>query len=116
MGIDLDRIGLIGHSLGGLTVLLATAVQPRVRAVVAHAPAGSTNQRPGVIYHPPDLEWDRDVPTLLLAGQSDVPVPPGDVRDIFDRMRATERMVVLARADHQHFLDDVEGSHEMARS
>lgn len=34
-----DRIGLVGHSLGGRLVLIAAAQEPRVAAVVALAPA-----------------------------------------------------------------------------
>jgi dienelactone hydrolase len=114
--VDPGRIGLVGHSLGGWTVLATTEVEPRVRAVVAHAPGGSTDPRPGVLRLPLTLDWGRDVPTLFLAAEYDVPIPPAAVRDVYDRTRATKRLVVLRRADHQHFVDDVEGAHETART
>jgi predicted dienelactone hydrolase len=114
--LDADRIGLVGHSFGGWTVLAMAGVEPRVRAVVAHAPAGSTDPLPGVLPVPLTLDWDRDVPTLFLAADNDVPIPPSAVRNVFDRTPATKRMVTLRRADHQHFVDDVEGAHEAVRT
>jgi dienelactone hydrolase len=118
LGTDLDasRIGLVGHSFGGWTVLATAGVDRRVRAVVAHAPGGSTQPLPGVLPLPLTLEWDRDVPTLYLAAEHDVPIPPAAVQDVFDRTPATRRLVVLRRADHQHFVDDVEGAHETVRA
>jgi len=113
---DPNRVGLVGHSFGGWTVLATTEVEPRVRSVVAHAPGGSSNPRPGVAQLRLTLDWGRDVPTLYLAAEYDVPVPPAAVRDVFDRTPATKQMVTLRRADHQHFVDDVEGMHEMVRT
>jgi dienelactone hydrolase len=114
--LDADRIGLVGHSFGGWTVLAMAGIEPRVRAVVAHAPAGSTDPLPGVLPVRLTLDWDRDVPTLFLAGDNDVPIPPAAVRNVFDRTPATKRMATLRRADHQHFVDDVEGAHEAVRT
>jgi dienelactone hydrolase len=114
--LDADRVGLVGHSLGGWTVLAATEVEPRVRAVVAHAPGGSTRPRRGVLALPLTFDWGRDVPTLYLAAEHDVPIPPDAVRDVYDRTPATRRLVVLLRADHEHFVDDVEGTHETVRT
>ncbi len=68
-GADLDatRIGLVGHSLGGWTVLAAPEVEPRVGAVVALAPGGSSRPMPGVLALTLAFGWGRDVPTLVLA-------------------------------------------------
>ena len=114
--VDGGRIGLVGHSFGGWTVLATTAVDLRVRAVVAHAPGGAAQPLPGVLRAPLTLDWGRDVPTLFLAAENDVPIPPVAVLDVFDRTPATKRMVTLRRADHQHFVDDVEGAHDAARA
>jgi predicted dienelactone hydrolase len=114
--VDAQRIGLVGHSLGGWTVLAAAQVEPRVRAVVAHAPGGSTHPRPGVLPLPLTFDGGRDVPMLFLAAENDVPIPPADVRDVFERAPSAKRMLTLRRADHQHFVDDVEGAHEMVRT
>lgn len=56
------------------------------------------------------------MPVLYLAAEDDVPIPLDGVRELFDRTPAPRRMFVLRRADHQHFLDDVEGEHEALRA
>jgi hypothetical protein len=60
--------------------------------------------------------WGRDVPVLYLAAEDDVPVPLAGVRELFDRTPATKQLVILRHADHQHFADDVEASHETLRA
>ena len=114
-GIDQGRIGLVGHSFGGWTVLAIPEVDPRVRSVVAMGPGGSRHPRPGIL--PLELTFARshDVPTLYLAAQDDVPIPLSGVVELFERTPSPKRMFVLRRADHQHFLDDVEAEHEAIR-
>jgi hypothetical protein len=36
--------------------------------------------------------------------------------EVFERTPATKQMVILRRADHMHFMDDVEKWHEAARN
>ena len=45
--VDAAKIGIVGHSLGGWTALAAPEVESRIRAVVAIAPGGASNPRPG---------------------------------------------------------------------
>jgi len=118
MDIELDggRIGLVGHSFGGWTVLATPEVDRRIGAVVALAPAGSANPLPGVMPLTLTLDWGRDVPTLFLAAEHDVPIPPDAVHDIYRRTSASKRMLVLRRADHQHFVDSVAADHETFRT
>ena len=83
-------MALAGHSLGGWTVLAVPEVDPRARS--------------------------REVPAPYLAAEDDTPVPLDGVRELFGRASAPKRMFVLRRADHQHFVDDVEGEHEALRA
>lgn len=112
---DAPTVGLVGHSLGGWSVLAAADADPRVGAVVALAPGGSRHPKPGVLRL--DLEFARSpgVPTLFLTGENDVPVPLDDVLDVLHRAPDPKQLVVLQRADHQHFVDDVAGEHEALR-
>jgi dienelactone hydrolase len=114
--LDAGRIGLVGHSFGGWAVLAAPDVEPRVRAVVAHAPGGGSSRRPGILPLALDFAWGRDVPTLILTGDADVPVPLDDVLEVYRRTPSRKRLFVLRDADHQHFVDDVEAQHEAVRS
>ncbi|TME13068.1 MAG: hypothetical protein E6I70_16230 [Chloroflexi bacterium] len=47
--LDAERVGLVGHSFGGWTVLATPEVEPRVRSMVALAPGGSDNPLPGIL-------------------------------------------------------------------
>jgi dienelactone hydrolase len=112
---DPARIGLVGHSFGGWTVLAAIEVDRRVRSVVALAPGGASQPRPGILPVTLAFNWERDVPTLYLAAENDVSTPLAGIVEIFDRTPSTKRMLVLRRADHMHFMDNVEELHETVR-
>ncbi len=116
-GIHLDpsRIGILGHSFGGWTALATTAVDQRIRAVVALAPAGSSRPKPGILPVRLTFEWGRDVPTLYLVGESDTMTPLAGMYELFERTKVTKRMLILRRADHSHFMDDIEQEHELVR-
>jgi dienelactone hydrolase len=115
MGLDPARIGLVGHSFGGWTVLATIEVEPRAASVVALAPGGSERPRPGILPVHLTFEWPRPAPSLFLAAEEDVMIPAADVAELFRRAPGPKRMFSLRRADHQHFVDDVEGEHEALR-
>jgi dienelactone hydrolase len=113
--VDPTQIGIVGHSFGGWTALAAPDVEARIGAVVALAPAGSSNPRPGIIRAKLAFSWGRDVPTLYLVAENDVPLPLEGMHELFQRTPATKQMMILRRADHMHFLDNVEAEHENGR-
>lgn len=113
---DPDRIGIVGHSFGGWTALAAPEVESRIRAVVALAPAGSSQPKPGVIPAKLSFRWGRNTPTLFLVAENDVPLPLDGMYEIFERTPPAKQMVILRRADHYHFLDNVEEVHETVRA
>ena len=114
--VDADRIGAVGHSFGGWTVLEAPGVEPRIRSVVALAPGGSRKRRPGIIPATAEFRWTREVPLLLVAADQDACLPMDGMCELFERAPEPKKMVVLERADHMHFVDDVEKSHEAFRT
>jgi dienelactone hydrolase len=114
--VDPVQVGLFGHSLGGWTVLAVPEVDRRIRAVVALAPGGNSKPRPGILNAKLTFDWGRDVPTLYLAAENDVPIPPDGVLELLERTRASKRMFVLRRSDHAHFMDNVEQMHERMRT
>jgi dienelactone hydrolase len=114
--VDAARIGVVGHSLGGWTVLATTAEDARIGAVVALAPGGSSQPRPGIIRAELTFAWGRDVPTLYLAAENDVSLPMEGMYELFERTPASKRMFILRRADHLHFVDNVEEMHEAVRA
>jgi dienelactone hydrolase len=115
---DLDpaSIGMVGHSFGGWAALAVPDVEPRIRAVVALAPGGASQPRPGVLPLTLSFNWGRDVPTLFLVAENDISLPLAGMYEIFERTPATKQMVILRRADHLHFVDNVEQHHESIRN
>ena len=114
--LDPTRIGIVGHSFGGWTALAAPDVEPRIRAVVALAPGGASQTKPGILPVKLTFTWGRDIPALYLVAENDVSLPLAGMHEIFERTPATKQMVVLRRADHMHFMDNVEEMHETVRS
>ncbi|MBV8149149.1 MAG: dienelactone hydrolase family protein [Candidatus Eremiobacteraeota bacterium] len=111
-----DLVGAVGHSFGGWTVLEAAVQDRRIGSIVALAPAGGAHARPGILPVRASLQWQRDVPVLYLAAENDVSIPLESVMELYRRTTGTKSMVVLARADHLHFVDDVETRHEAVRT
>jgi predicted dienelactone hydrolase len=114
--LDPDRIGIVGHSFGGWTALAVPEEDARVRAIVALAPGGASHPKPGVLPLTLTFRWRRDVPALYLVAEDDVALPLAGMYELFARTPAAKRMVILRRADHLHFVDDVEQSHETLRT
>lgn len=113
---DPAQIGIVGHSFGGWTALAATEAEPRIRAVVALAPGGSSQPKPGILPLTLAFKWGRDVPALYLVAENDTALPLAGMVELFARTPATKHMVILRRADHAHFVDDVEQEHETMRT
>ena len=114
--LDPTAVGIVGHSFGGWTALAAPDADRRIRAVVAMAPGGASRPLPGIIPATLDFAWGRDVPTLYLVADRDTATPLAGMDELFHRTLASPRMVVLRRADHLHFVDDVERAHEAVRA
>ena len=114
--VDAGRIGIVGHSIGGWTALAAPEVEPRIRAVVALAPGGASNPRPGILRANLTFAWGREVPTLYLVAENDVPLPLAGMYELFQRTPEPKKMFILRRADHLHFIDNVEQQHEAVRN
>jgi predicted dienelactone hydrolase len=111
-----QRVGIVGHSFGGWTALAAPSKLSRIEAIVALAPAGASDPRPGIVPATLDFAWSREVPTLVIAGDSDVSIPLDRVRDVFDRIPSKKSLVVLEGADHLHFVDRAQEQHERVRA
>lgn len=110
------RIAIVGHSFGGWTALALPDVEPRIRTTVALAPGGASNPKPGILPVTLAFDWGCDVPTLYLVADSDTSIPIAGMYELFERTPSTKQMVSLRRADHLHFMDNVEELHEGFRT
>ena len=114
--LDPARIGIVGHSFGAWTALATPEIDSRIRAVVALAPGGTSNPRPGILPVKLTFQWGHEVPALYLVAENDVPLPLAGMYELFKRAPSPKQMVILRRADHLHFIDNVEQEHEAFRT
>jgi len=113
---DPNRIGIVGHSFGGWTALALPETDTRILAVVALAPCGASNPKPGIIPAPLSFNWPRPPATLYIVAEDDVLTPLAGMHELYSRTPGPKQMVILPRADHLHFVDNVEQSHEQLRA
>ena len=85
INLDPTQIGIVGHSFGGWTALAANEAESRIRAVVALAPAGASQPKPGILPAKLTFTWGRDVPTLYLVAENDAFLPLAGMYEIFER-------------------------------
>jgi predicted dienelactone hydrolase len=113
---DPDRIAIVGHSAGGWTALALPETDTRIQAVVALAPGGASNPKPGIIPATLSFNWPRPPATLYIVAEDDVLTPIAGMHELYIRTPGPKQMVVLPRADHLHFVDNVEQAHEQLRA
>src|SRR5262249_17995512 len=83
--IDVRQVGLVGPSFGGWAALATADADERIAAVVALAPGGASNPRPGVLPLTLEFKSARAVPTLFLVAEDDVTLPLAGMLEIFAR-------------------------------
>ena len=111
-----SALGLTGHSFGGWTALTTTATLQRCRAVVPLAPAGGSSVFAGdMLRDHVKLDWGREVPSLFVVADQDSVLPIDGMQQLFARVAAPKKMVVLLGADHMHFCSRPRAAHEMMR-
>ena len=123
--IDPARIGLVGTSQGGGMALAVTALDHRVKVVVAHVPflcdlrtaartpnamvknvldkAGLNNEatlHALDFFDPLQLAPDLRVPALISAGGKDEVCPAATIRAVFDLIPATKSLMVYPDLPH----------------
>lgn len=103
-------VGITGASFGGWTSLDAPALDPRIAASAPMCPAGGgAPVDGGLCGQLLNWNWHRDVPTLMLTADRDSLLPLyGQLQLLRSIPASNKRMVVLADADHNHFVDDID--------
>lgn len=98
--IDSEKVGMTGHSLGGLTTLITAygdRRDPRIDAIVPFsAPA---------CLAPADLPGDAVVPAMVVGGSNDLIVNPASIRQGYDLSSAPKYFVEVIGGDHLRFAD-----------
>lgn len=105
-------VGVTGASFGGYSSLVAPTSDGRVAAIAAMCPANDDGMviSGGSLYNSRiRAPWKSDPATLILAGDRDSLLPLYGQLTLLKEVPATRKQVVaMARADHNHFVDDVE--------
>jgi dienelactone hydrolase len=90
--IDETRVGMTGHSFGGLTTYFVAAIDPRIDVAVPMAPASLA----GSVLH---------IPSLTLIATKDGVVDNGPTRTAYERSDAPKMLVEILDAGHYAFSD-----------
>ncbi|MEW6271237.1 MAG: hypothetical protein AB1689_18300 [Thermodesulfobacteriota bacterium] len=90
--LDADRVGMSGHSFGGLTTYLVEDLEPRIKVAIPMAPA---------ILNQPSLA----IPSLTLLGQVDGVLPVAPMRTAWEASAAPKYLVEIEHAGHYAFSD-----------
>ena len=119
LGAEPTRMGITGASMGGWTSVMAPDVEPRIAAIAPMCPSGGeTPVYPRGENHARDaldFDWKSDVAALFMVADRDSWLPLFGLLELFGRVPGAKRMVILRRADHQHFVDDIAYGHEFLR-
>jgi dienelactone hydrolase len=115
-GAPILKAGCTGVSFGGWTSICAPALDPRVVAIAPQCPGGAD----GPLGSGPDnvlgehLRFDWTVPAemLMIVGDRDSWLPLYGQLATFERCpEPSKTLMIMKRADHQHFVDDMELCH-----
>ncbi len=90
--VDGTRVAMTGHSFGGLTTFLVTAIEPRITAAVAMAPA--TLGAPSF-----------DIPSLITLGNIDSVVNNPATRQAYAASATPKLLVEVEHSGHYTFSD-----------
>jgi predicted dienelactone hydrolase len=106
--IDASRIGAMGHSLGGATVLAATradcCTDARIDAVVGVAPVGTLLEP--VFGAPAHRDGP---PILILNGSLDPVITPALSTALYESLAAPRALVVIPGAGHSDLIEASSG-------
>jgi len=96
-----QKIGVMGHSMGGLGALLAGSEDPRIECIVGLAPATLPQ-------HFPILRevYDIQIPILVQIGSKDGIVNPENVKAFFDQLHSKQKSYLeIQGGNHIRFGD-----------
>ena len=91
--VNVNEVGIVGHSAGGLTAIATAEAYPGIKTAVALA---------GVPTTPPT----RSFPILLMSGSSDKVVPTAGIQKFYNQLMAPKAFVIIKGTGHNVF-DDV---------
>lgn len=112
--VDAESVAMAGHSFGGWTTLKTLESDGRIKAALPLAPAGGKLDLDpeNVMATSLNFQFKRSVPTLFIVADLDSILPLEGMRDLHSRHPGPHSTVVLQNADHFHFNDNIEQTHD----
>ncbi|HZD44306.1 MAG TPA: alpha/beta hydrolase, partial [Methanomicrobiales archaeon] len=99
--ISPEKIGVMGHSMGGLGALLAGYEDPRITCIVGLAPAVISSR-----FHTPKKIHALSTPVQVQIGSNDGLIPPETVKTFLDNLSAEQKNCVeIEGGNHTRFMD-----------
>lgn len=106
--IDLENIGIVGHSQGGVGVFNAITSQPHAdmyKTAVSLSPVGEEMAKA--------LNWTYDVakitiPTMVLAGTPDV-ISPEELKSLYTHIPTDKVVAIRSNTEHGEMLYSADG-------
>jgi predicted dienelactone hydrolase len=100
--IDPNKIGAVGHSFGGYTILalgggVKTLSDNRIRAIALFAPG------PMQLFEPSSLA-KVNIPVMVIEADHDEVIPSGNIQILKDQLPGIQEYFVLKGAGHYAFL------------
>ena len=97
--IDVQRIGVLGHSMGGVMAVLFSSLEKHVKALVASVAAYS---EPWLFPLTPfNLADGVQAPTLLLAGRTDIIISIDATQKLFSSLKTDVKEMELYDSGHR---------------
>jgi dienelactone hydrolase len=97
--IDTQRIGVLGHSIGGAMAIMIAAIDQRIKCVVASVAAFSDSWLYPIT--PINLAGGVHVPTLILGGQNDVVINPDSIKRLYSAIASDIKEIELYKSGHR---------------
>lgn len=96
-----EKIGVMGHSIGGLGALIAGSEDPRIKCIVVLAPA----ILPERLSIPKEI-YRFSIPIQFQIGSNDGIIPPENVKTFFNDLHSKQKSYVeIEGGNHMRFLD-----------
>jgi len=113
-----ERAGITGASFGGWSSCMAPSLDQRIKATAPMCPSGGESPVYPIKNYARDaldFAWGDDVAALFMVADRDTWLPLYGTIELFTRAPGPRQMIVLRRADHNHFVDDIEFGHQWLR-
>ena len=100
--VDSERIGIAGHSFGGLVCLVISVNRDDIRAIATLA---SPSKSRSEMFRPDDIE-NIHIPIMAVHGEDDMVVHKIDAETIIQHANEPKSLKIIPKADHLFYEEE----------